>query len=56
MVRKTITNQGRQPDETLPRQKKGRLRQALTCRETLLLLLSCLRIVVTIVRLFDKLW
>jgi hypothetical protein len=54
MVKKTITNQGRQPDDTLPRQKKGGLRQALTCRETLLLLLSCLRIVVTILRLFDR--
>jgi hypothetical protein len=54
MVKKTITNQGRQPDDTSPRQRKGKLRQALTCRETLLLLLSCLRIVVTILRLFDR--
>jgi len=54
MVKKTITNQGRQPEETLQRHKKGRLRQVLTCRETWLLLLSCLRIVVTILRLFDK--
>jgi hypothetical protein len=54
MVKKTITNQGRQPDETLQRQKQGRLRQVLTCRETWLLLSSCLRIAVTILRLFDK--
>jgi hypothetical protein len=54
MVRKTITNQGRQPDEASQRRKCSRFRQVLTCRETLLLLLNCLRVVVTILRLFDK--
>jgi hypothetical protein len=52
--KKTITNQGRQPDETSQRHKQDKLRQVLTCRETWLLLLSFLRVVVTILRLFDK--
>lgn len=54
MVKKTITNQGRQPDETSQRHQQGNLQQLLKCRETLLLLLSCFRVVVTILRLFDK--
>ncbi|CAH2920044.1 MAG: hypothetical protein CPSOU_3572 [uncultured Paraburkholderia sp.] len=54
MVKKTIPNQGRQPEETSNEHKSGKLRQAFMCRETWLLLLSFLRVAVSIVRLFDK--
>lgn len=54
MVKKTISNQGRQSAEKSSRHNLGKLRRVLMSRKTLSLLMGWLRFAVTVARLFDR--